>query len=105
MKSNTRNLDRNKLEDCQISSQMITPHFLDRNLDKNYPIFKPTEVGKHKLKCSNDPNELIQTLTNKIAQLDLLNKASTSNSNTKFVNVIEEITLENVDQIQAIFEE
>ena len=40
MKSNTRNLDRNKLEDRQISSQMITPHFLDRNLDKKLSNFQ-----------------------------------------------------------------
>ncbi|KAL6342400.1 hypothetical protein AAG906_009073 [Vitis piasezkii] len=39
----------------------------------------------------------------KIAQLDLSNKASSSN--TKSINVIEEITPENVDEIQAMFEE
>ena len=42
-----------RLEDHQASRQIVTPHFLDRNLDKNCPIFKPAEVGNHKLKFSN----------------------------------------------------
>ena len=44
-------LDRmeDKLEEHQTSRQIITPHFLDRNLDKNCPIFKLIEVGNHKL--------------------------------------------------------
>ena len=44
-------LDRmeHKLEEHQTSHQIITPHFLDRNLDKNCPIFKLIEVGNHKL--------------------------------------------------------
>ena len=45
----------------------------------------------------------MQTLTNKISQLDFSNRSSTSN--TKSVNMIEEITPKNVEQIQAIFEE
>ena len=61
------------------------------------------EVGNHKLKFSNDQQDLLQTLTSKIAQLDLSNKASSSN--TKSLNVIEEITPENVDEIQAMFED
>ena len=73
------------------------------NLDKNCPIFKPMEVGNHNLKFSNDANDLMKTLTNKIAQLDLSNKASSSNRMS--VNMIEEITPENVEQIQAMFEE
>ena len=100
-------LDRieDKLEEPQpqISRQIITPHFLDRNLDKNCPIFKPVEVGNHKLKFSNDLNDLMQTLTDEISQLELSNRVSTSN--TKSINMIEEINPENVEQIQAIFEE
>ena len=46
---------------------------------------------------------MIQTLTKKIEQFDLSNKASTSN--TKSVNVITEITPKNVNQIQTMFEE
>ena len=34
-----------KLETPQIVSQIVAPQFLDRNLDKNRSIFKPTEVG------------------------------------------------------------
>ena len=60
-------LDRieDKLEEPQpqISRQIITPHFLDRNLDKNFQIFKSTKIRNHKVKFSNDS---IQTLTNKI---------------------------------------
>ena len=44
------------------------------------------EVGNQTLKFSNNSNDLIQTLTKKIEQLDLSNMTSTSN--TKFVNVI-----------------
>ena len=36
---------QDKLETPQIVSQIVTPQFLDRNLDKNRSIFKPTEVG------------------------------------------------------------
>ena len=91
-----------KLEDYQISRQIVA-HFLDRNLDKNRQIFKPAEVGNQTLKLSNNNNnDLIQILTKKIEQLDLSNKASTSN--TKFVNVITKIISENVDQIQNMFE-
>ena len=39
----------------------------------------------------------MQTLTNKIAQLDLSNRVSTSN--TKSVNMIEKINPKNVEQI------
>ena len=92
-----------RLEDHQASRQIVTPHFLDRNLDKNCPIFKPAEVGNHKLKFSNHQQDLLQTLTSKIAQLDLSNKASSSN--TKSINVIEEITPENVDEIHTLFED
>ena len=45
----------------------------------------------------------MQTLTNKISQLDFSNRSSTSN--TKSINMTEEITPKNVEQIQAIFEE
>ena len=69
-----------------MSHQIVSPQFLDRHLDKNRPIFKPVEVGNQTLKFSNNSNDLIETLTKKIEQLDLSNKASTSN--TKFVNVI-----------------
>ena len=55
-----------KLEEHQPSRQIITPRFLDRNLDTNCPIFRPAEIGNHKLKFSNDSNDLMQTLTNKI---------------------------------------
>ena len=61
------------------------------------------EVGNHKLKFSNDSNDLMQTLTDEISQLELSNRVSTSN--TKSINMIEEINPENVEQIQTIFEE
>ena len=97
-------LDRieDKLETPHISRQIVTPHFLDKSLDKNRPIFKPAEVGNKTLKLSNN-DDLIKTLTKRIEQLDLTNKPLTSN--TKFVKMIIEITPTNVDQIKAIFEE
>ena len=55
-----------KLETRQITHQIVTPQFLDRNLDKNHPIFKPVEVGNMTLDLSNNNNDLIQTLTKKI---------------------------------------
>ena len=82
--------------------QIVSPHFLDRNLDKNRPIFKPMEVGNKTLKLSNN-NDLIKTLTKRIEQLDLTHKPSTSN--TKSINVITEVSPSNVDKIRAIFEE
>ena len=82
--------------------QIVSPHFPDRNLDKNRPIFKPMEVGNKTLKLSNN-NDLIKTLTKRIEQLDLTHKLSTSN--TKSINVITEVSPSNVDKIRAIFEE
>lgn len=46
---------------------------------------------------------MVEILTKKIEQLDLLNKASISN--TKPVNIITKITPENINQIQIMFEE
>ena len=95
-------LDRieDKLETPQITSQIVTPQFLDRNLDKNRPIFKSTEVVNKTLKLSNN-DDLIKYLTKRIEQLDLTQKPSTSN--IKSINVITETP--NIDQIKTIFEE
>ena len=60
-------LDRieDKLETPQIPSQIVTPQFLNRNLDKNHPIFKPTKVRKETLKLSNN-DDFIKCLTKRI---------------------------------------
>ena len=58
-----------KVETPQIVSQIVTPQFLDRNLDKNHSIFKPAEVGNKILKLSNS-DDLIKCLTKRIEQLD-----------------------------------
>ena len=89
-------LDRieDKLETPHISHQIVTPHFLDKSLDKNRLIFKLAEVRNKTLKLSNN-DDLIKTRTKRIEQLDLTNKPLTSN--TKSVNMIIEITPANVD--------
>ena len=69
----------NKVETPQIVSQIVTPQFLDRNLDKNRSIFKPIEVGNKIVKFSNN-DDLIKCLTKRIEQLDLVQKPSTSNT-------------------------
>ena len=68
-----------KLETPQIVSQIVTPQFLDRNLDKNHSIFKPVEVGNKIVKLSNN-DDLIKCLTKRIEQLDLVQKPLTSNT-------------------------
>ena len=68
-----------KLETPQIVSQIVTPQFLDRNLDKNRSIFKPVEVGNKIVKLSNN-DDSIKCLTKRIEQLDLVQKPSTSNT-------------------------
>ena len=47
-------LDRieDKLEMPKTNSQITIPQFLNRNLDKNCPIFKHAEVGKETSKLS-----------------------------------------------------
>ena len=93
-------LDRieNKLETPQIT----TPQFLNRNLAKNCPIFKPIEVGKETIKLLNNLNgELIKCLTKRIEHLNITLKPSISN--TKSVNVISQTW--NIDQIRSTFEE
>ena len=81
------------------NSQITIPQFLNRNLDKNYPIFKHVEVGNETSKNSKD--ELIKCLTKHIEQLDITLKPSISD--TKSINVIIEIS--NIDKIRSTFEE
>ena len=97
-------LDRieDKLDTPPINSQITMPQFLNKNLNKNRPIFKPTEVGKETIKLSNSSiEELIKCLTKRIEQLDISLKPSTSNA--KSVNVITKTS--NMDQIRSTFEE
>ena len=91
-----------KLETRQITHQIVTPQFLDRNLDKNHLIFKPVEVGNKTLKLSNN-DDLIQCMTKRIEQLDLAHKPSTSI--TKSIHIITKISPANVDKIKAIFDD
>ena len=66
-------------------------------------IFKLAEVGSEPIKFSKSNNELINRLTNRLEQLDLSFKPSSTN--TKVVNVITETSNLNIDRLKSIFKD